>query len=111
MKAMSRNMATSLLDYDKITLRDEEPQAIPDENIVFTPNKLSENGTGTRMVLKDIRKNINTIYYYLINRLVRNFNIESDKLRTDNSLVFWPLANMSTNDFKSPWSAFSKASM
>lgn len=73
--------AGCVLDYDKITQEGKDPEAIPDEAVSFKPEKLSEKGTGTRLVLKDIQKNINTTRYYLINRIVRNFNIDFDKFR------------------------------
>jgi len=73
--------AGCVLDYDKITLEGRDPEAIPDEDVSFKPDKLSKKGTGTRLVLKDIQKNINTTYYYLINRIVRNFNIDFDKFK------------------------------
>ena len=73
--------AGCVLDYDKITKEGKEPEAIPDEKIVFEPSKLSENGTGTRIILAGIQKNINTTYYHLINRIVRNFNIDLEKFK------------------------------
>jgi hypothetical protein len=72
--------AGCILDYDKITLEGQEPEAIPDENIVFDPGRLSGNGTGTRLVLKEIRRNINNTYYYLVNRIIRNFNVDEFKI-------------------------------
>jgi len=73
--------AGCILDYDKITKEGKEPEAIPDEKIVFDSGKLSESGTGTRIVLKEIRRNINNTYYYLVNRIMRNFNIDFDKFK------------------------------
>src|SRR4030042_3943779 len=73
--------AGGILDYDKITKEGKEPEAIPDEKIVFEPSKLSKNGTGTRIILAGIQKNINTTYYHLINRIVRNFNIDFEKFK------------------------------
>jgi hypothetical protein len=73
--------AGCILDYDKITSEDKEPETIPDEKIIFDSNKLSINGTGTRLVLKMIKKNINTTYYYLVNRIIRNFNIDFEKFK------------------------------
>ena len=73
--------AGCILDYDKITIEDKDPETIPDEDIVFDPTRLSRNGTGTRLVLKAIQKNINTTYYYLINRIIRNFNVDFDKFK------------------------------
>lgn len=73
--------AGCILDYDKITKEGEEPEAIPDEKIVFDTGKLSESGTGTRIVLKEIKKSINNTYYYLVNKIIRNFNIDFDKFK------------------------------
>ncbi len=68
--------AGCILNIDKITRNDEDPLPIRDEDIVFEPTRLSDKGTGTRIVLKSIKKNVNTTYYYLVNRIVRNFNLD-----------------------------------
>jgi len=73
--------AGCILDYDKITRENKDPDAIPDDAISFAPERLSPDGTGTRLVLKDIQKNVNTTYYYLINRLIRNFSIPLEKFK------------------------------
>jgi hypothetical protein len=73
--------AGCILDYDKITLENKDPEAIPDDKIMFAPEKLSKTGTGTRIVLKNIQKNVNTTYYYLINRIIRNFNMDLTKFK------------------------------
>ncbi len=67
--------AGCILDYNKLTKENEDPETIPDSKISFDPKKLSRNGTGTRIVMKEIQKNINTTYYYLINKIIRNFNL------------------------------------
>lgn len=68
--------AGCILDYDKITKENREPDAIPDKDIRFEPDRLSRNGTGTRLVLADLQKDIRSTYYYLVNRVIRNFNID-----------------------------------
>jgi HSP90 family molecular chaperone len=73
--------AGCVLDYERITGYGEDPEAIPDEDIVFEPGKLSAEGTGTRLVLGDIRKNINNTYYYLVNRIVRNFSTDFEEFK------------------------------
>ncbi len=73
--------AGCLLDYDRITKNNENPSAIPDKDVSFKKSRLSKKGTGTRLVLRDIQKNINNTYYYLVNRLVRNFCIDFDKFQ------------------------------
>ncbi len=73
--------AGCILDYDKITKEGKDPDTIPDNSIRFEKNRLSPNGTGTRLVLKDIQKNVNTTYYHLVNRIVRNFSIEFNKFQ------------------------------
>lgn len=73
--------AGCILDYDKITLEGKNPEAIPEDKIEFDSSKLSKDGTGTRIVLKEIRKSINNTYYYLINKLVRNFSIDSKEFK------------------------------
>lgn len=73
--------AGCILDFDKITKENQEPIPIEEDQIQFTPGRLSTTGTGTKLVLKEIQKNINTTYYYLVNRLVRNFAVDSDKFK------------------------------
>ncbi len=73
--------AGCILDYDKITLEGKGPEAIPEDKIEFDPGRLSDDGTGTRLVLKSIQKNINTTYYYLVNRIIRNFNIDFEDFK------------------------------
>jgi len=73
--------AGCILDYDKITLEGKEPEAVPDKEIVFDPSRLSKNGTGTRLVLRGIKKNINNTYYYLVNRIMRNFNVDFNEFK------------------------------
>lgn len=74
--------AGCILDYDKITKGgNKNPEAIPAGNIKFGNSKLSENGTGTRIVLKNIQKNINTTYYHLVNRIIRNFEVGFDEFK------------------------------
>jgi len=73
--------AGCILDYDKITLEGRDPEAIPEDKIEFEPGRLSEKRTGTRLILRSIQKNINTTYYYLINRIIRNFNVDFEEFR------------------------------
>ena len=73
--------AGCLLDYDRLTKNNEDPQALSDSSIVFESERLSSAGTGTRIVLKELQKNINTTYYHLVNRLVRQFNIDFDDFK------------------------------
>ena len=73
--------AGCILDYDKITRQDQDPETIPDASIVFHSQRVSPMGTGTRIVLKDLRRNINTAYYHLVNRLVRTFNIDFEDFK------------------------------
>ncbi len=73
--------AGCILDYDKITKEGKGPDTIPDNEIVFEAEKLSGNGTGTRLVLRNIQKNINTAYYHLVNRIIRNFEIDFNEFK------------------------------
>lgn len=73
--------AGCILDYDKITLENKDPEAIPNNQIVLQKERLSKNGTGTKIVLRNIQKNVNTTYYYLINRIIRNFNVDLNKFQ------------------------------
>jgi hypothetical protein len=74
--------AGCILDYDKITKEgNKNLDAIPQENIKLDKKRLSKKGTGTRLILKNIRRNVNTTYYYLVNRIIRNFNVDFDKFK------------------------------
>ena len=94
--------AGCILDYDEITQKGKEPETIPDKDIKFIPDRL-KNGTGTRLVLKDIQKNINNTYYYLINRILRNFYVDLSKFKihiAKNGEAFRVINNAELNYFE-----------
>ena len=73
--------AGCVLDYEKITKENKDPETIPDKDIKFEQDRLSRSGTGTRLVLKDIQKDVRNTYYYLVNRIIRNFNVDPQKFK------------------------------
>lgn len=75
----NNTVAACRLDFDKITLNDEDPvDIIGKEYIPLTEEHLSKNNTGTKIILKGIRKNISKSLNYIINRLLRTFDVNSD---------------------------------
>ena len=73
--------AGCIMNYEEITKYGKDPETISDKNILFDPKRLSPKGTGTRLELKNLQKNINTTYYYLINKIIRNFDIPLEEFK------------------------------
>ncbi|HAU86543.1 MAG TPA: hypothetical protein DCW90_13935 [Lachnospiraceae bacterium] len=67
--------AGCILDFIKITTDGGEPEDIPIEEIIFSNKHLSEMGSGTRLELLNIKKRITTSYRYIVNRLIRMFDV------------------------------------
>lgn len=74
-------VAACRLDFDAITLHDADPETLDDELAVFSPDYLSEAGTGTRIVLRNIQKDISRSLNYIINRLMRTFDVNSNDFK------------------------------
>ncbi len=69
--------AGCILDFDKITLDAGEPQEIPEKEIVFIPQRLSSEGTGTRLELINIKKRLSTSFRFIVNKLIRMFDVNN----------------------------------
>lgn len=63
------------LDFHRITELHDEPQAIAPDSIVFDEDRLSENGSGTRLELIGVKKKIAVSYRFIVNRLIRTFDV------------------------------------
>ena len=74
-------LAACRLDFDEITLRDGNPVSLEDEGFSFDAHYLSQNGTGTMIVLHEIQKDISRSLNYIVNRLIRTFDVNSEDFR------------------------------
>ena len=63
------------LDFKKITEKNEEPVAIPPDQIKFSAERLSQYGTGTRLELKGVKKKIAVSFRFIVNKLMRTFDV------------------------------------
>ncbi len=72
--------AGCLLDFEKITSNnDEQPDEIQEDRIKFRSDRLSNNGSGTRLELIEIKKRITTSYRFIVNRLIRMFDVNDQE--------------------------------
>ena len=74
-------IAACRLDFDAITLHDADPQSLDERLADFQPAYLSKQGTGTRIELHNVQKDISKSLNYIINRLVRTFDVNSDDFK------------------------------
>lgn len=65
------------LDFKRIT-DGEEPQAISADTITFSQDRLSADGTGTRIELYDVKKRVALSYRFIVNKLIRTFDVNDD---------------------------------
>lgn len=72
------NIAACRLDFDDITLHNADPIALDDTQQPIEAAYLSETKTGTKIVLRNIQKDVSRSLNYIVNRLVRTFDINSD---------------------------------
>lgn len=77
----SDETAACRLDFDEITLHDADPVALDDSLATFLPERLSISGTGTRIVLHNVQKDISRSINYIINRLTRTFDVNSEDFK------------------------------
>jgi len=88
----ANEIAACRLDFDAITLQNEDPITLDEDSIVFEKDFLSESGTGTKIVLRNIQKDVSRSLNYIVNRLLRTFDVNSDDFK-----VF---VRRNTDDFK-----------
>lgn len=84
--------AACRLDFDAITLQNEDPITLDENSIVFEKDFISENGTGTKIILRNIQKDVSRSLNYIVNRLLRTFDVNSDDFK-----IF---VRRNTDDFK-----------
>ena len=72
------NKAGCILDFKKITLNNEQPEEIPETDITFSKDRLSSDKSGTRIELNQISKKIAYSYRYIVNKLIRLFEVNED---------------------------------
>ena len=69
------------LDFDRITLNNEDPKSIEESSIIFDKNRLSSSNTGTKLVLQNMQKSISRSFNYVVNRLTRTFDVNDDDFK------------------------------
>lgn len=69
------NKAGCELNFKAITEENEQPVAIDSGDIIFDPNKLSSNGSGTRLELVAVKKKIVVSYRFIVSKLLRTFDV------------------------------------
>jgi len=90
------------LDFDRITLNDEDPESIETSSIIFDKDRLSSSNTGTKIVLRKMQKSISRSFNYVVNRLTRTFDVNDDDFKLyirRNSEPFKQLSRKSLNYF------------
>lgn len=74
-------IAACRLDFDAITLQNEDPIALDEDFAVFGDGFLSEKGTGTKIILRNIQKDVSRSLNYIVNRLLRTFDVNSEDFK------------------------------
>jgi len=72
--------AACRLNFDDITLNDGDPIAL-NNNFTFDQKFLSNNGSGTKIILRSMQKDISRSLNYIVNRLVRTFDVNSEDFK------------------------------
>lgn len=74
-------IAACRMDFDKITRHNKEPEDIADD-VVNDPSRFfAQAETGTVIILHDIQKDITRSLNYIINRLIRTFDVNSEDFK------------------------------
>lgn len=66
-----------ILDFKRI-VDGEEPEALEPENIIFSSDRLSPEGTGTRIELVGVKKRVALSYRFIVNKLIRTFDVNDE---------------------------------
>lgn len=77
----SDEIAACRLDFDKITLHNGDPITLDESKVPIEKKFLSENGTGTKIVLQEIQKDISRSLNYIVNRLMRTFDVNASDFK------------------------------
>lgn len=75
------SFAACRMDFDKITRGNAEPEDIVSEAEKITTEYLSSDKTGTVITLHQIQKDITRSLNYIINRLIRTFDVNTDDFK------------------------------
>lgn len=97
-------IAACKLDFDEITLRDGEPITLDETKSIIEPEFLSPNNSGTKIILTQIQKDISRSLNYIINRLVRTFDVNAEDFKIyirKNKEPFCELSRKDLNFFES----------
>lgn len=73
--------AACRLDFDKITLHNGDPITLDESKIPIEKEFLSESGTGTKIVLQEIQKDVSRSLNYIVNRLMRTFDVNASDFK------------------------------
>lgn len=75
------SFAACRMDFDKITRGNAEPEDIAPEVDKIAAEFLSADKTGTMITLHQIQKDVTRSLNYIINRLIRTFDVNSDDFK------------------------------
>ena len=97
-------VAACRLDFDDITLNDGNPQTLDESSVPIEPEFLSPTGSGTKIILQNIQKDVSRSLNYIINRLMRTFDVNSEDFKVyvrKNQDAFKELSRKDLNFFDS----------
>ena len=96
-------VAACRLDFDAITLHDDDPISLDESLASFDSAYLSEKGTGTKLIMRNIQKDVSRSLNYIVNRLVRTFDVNSEEFKIyvrKNGETFQELSRKKLNFFE-----------
>lgn len=74
-------VAACRLDFDDITLNNGDPKTLDESSMPIEADYLSPTGSGTKIILQNIQKDISRSLNYIINRLMRTFDVNSEEFK------------------------------
>ena len=74
-------VAACRLDFDDITLNNGDPKTLDESSVPIEAEYLSSTGSGTKIILQEIQKDISRSLNYIINRLMRTFDVNSEEFK------------------------------
>lgn len=69
------------LDFDDITLNNGDPETLDESSVPIEAEYLSPTSSGTKIILQEIQKDISHSLNYIINRLMRTFDVNSEEFK------------------------------
>lgn len=97
-------VAACRLDFDDITLNDGNPKTLDESSVPIESEYLSPTGSGTKIILQNIQKDVSRSLNYIINRLMRTFDVNSEDFKVyvrKNQDAFKELSRKDLNFFDS----------